>query len=293
VRVHLVDGTYELFRAFFGAPPAHDAAGRPVGAVRGLLATLVALLREPGVTHVACAFDHVIESFRNDLFPGYKTGEGVDADLLAQFEPAERAATALGLVVWPMVEFEADDALAAAAARFRDAPGVEQVVICSPDKDLAQCVVGRKVVCRDRRRGTDRDEAGVVERFGVPPSAIPDWLALVGDSADGIPGVPGWGEKSASAALARYGRLEAIPDDAAAWDVAVRGRDRLAAALRAHREEAALYRRLATLRTDVPLAEGLADLEWRGTGPGLEALCRDIGFEELPGRVPRGPRGRE
>ncbi|HEX9188785.1 MAG TPA: 5'-3' exonuclease H3TH domain-containing protein [Vicinamibacteria bacterium] len=293
MRVHLVDGTYELFRAFFGAPPAHDAAGRPVGAVRGLLATLVALLREPGVTHVACAFDHVIESFRNELFPGYKTGEGVDADLLAQFEPAERAAAALGLVVWPMIEFEADDALAAAAARFRDAPGVEQVVICTPDKDLAQCVVGRRVVCRDRRRGTDRDEAGVVERFGVPPSAIPDWLALVGDSADGIPGVPGWGEKSASAALARYGRLEAIPDDAAAWDVAVRGRDRLAASLRAHREPAALYRRLATLRTDVPLAEGLADLEWRGAEPGLEAFCRDIGFEELPDRVPRERRARE
>jgi 5'-3' exonuclease len=287
VKVHLVDGTYELFRAFFGAPPAHDAAGRPVGAVRGLLATLASLLREPGVTHVACAFDHVIESFRNMLFAGYKTGEGIDPDLLAQFEPAERAAAALGVVVWPMVEFEADDALATAAARFRDAPGVEQVVICSPDKDLSQCVVGRRVVCRDRRRGTDRDEDGVVERFGVPPAAIPDWLALVGDSADGIPGVPGWGEKSASAALARYGRLEAIPDDPAAWDVAVRGRDRLAAALRAHREEAALYRRLATLRTDVPLAEGLGDLEWRGARPDLDTLCREVGFEELPGRLPR------
>ena len=291
MKVHLVDGTYELFRAFFGAPPAHDAAGRPVGAVRGLLATLASLLREPGVTHVACAFDHVIESFRNMLFAGYKTGEGIDPDLLAQFEPAERAAGALGIVVWPMVEFEADDALATAAARFRDAPGVEQVVICTPDKDLAQCVVGRKVVCRDRRRGTDRDEAGVVERFGVPPAAIPDWLALVGDSADGIPGVPGWGEKSASAALARYGRLEAIPDDAAAWDVAVRGRDRLAAALRARREEAALYRRLATLRTDVPLAEDLDDLEWRGARPDLDALCREVGFEELPRRVTRAGSG--
>ncbi|HUL78111.1 MAG TPA: 5'-3' exonuclease H3TH domain-containing protein [Vicinamibacteria bacterium] len=287
MKVLLVDGTYELFRAFFGAPPALAEAGRPVGAVRGLLATLVALLRETGVTHVACAFDHVIESFRNDLFDGYKTGEGVDPDLLAQFEAAERATVALGIVAWPMVEFEADDALATAALRLRDAPGVEQVVICTPDKDLSQCVVGRRVVCRDRRRGQDRDEAGVRARFGVLPAAIPDWLALVGDSADGIPGVPGWGEKSASLVLARYGTLEAIPDDAAAWDVAVRGRDRLAESLRTHREEAALYRRLATLRTDVPLAEGLADLEWRGARrPSLEVLCREIGFEDLLGRVP-------
>ena len=292
MKVHLVDGTYELFRAFFGAPPARDAAGRPVGAVRGLLATLVALLREPDVTHVACAFDHVIESFRNELFEGYKTGEGVDPDLLAQFEPAEQATAALGIVVWPMVEFEADDALATGAARLRDAPGVEQVVICSPDKDLAQCVVGRRVVCRDRRRGLDRDEAGVLARFGVPPAAIPDWLALVGDTADGFPGVPGWGEKSASLVLARYGRLEAVPDDAGRWDVAVRGRDRLAESLRAHREEAALYRLLATLRTDVPLAEDLASLEWRGARRAeLEALCRSIGFEELPGRVLRWREG--
>ncbi len=288
MKVHLVDGTFELFRAFFGAPPARDAGGRPVGAVRGLLATLVSLLREPGVTHVACAFDHVIESFRNELFAGYKTGEGVDPDLLAQFDPAERAAGALGLVVWPMVEFETDDALATAAARLRDAPGVEQVVICSPDKDLSQCVVGRRVICRDRLRGLDRDEAGVVAKFGVPPASIPDWLALVGDSADGIPGLPGWGEKSAGTVLARYGTLEAIPDDAARWDVAVRGRERLAASLRERREEAALYRRLATLRTDVPLAEGLADLEWRGAHRrDLEALCREIGYGELLARVPR------
>ena len=288
MKVHLVDGTYELFRAFFGAPPASDAAGRPVGAVRGLLATLLSLLREPDVTHVACAFDHVIESFRNELFEGYKTGEGVDPDLVAQFEPAEEATAALGIVVWPMVEFEADDALATGAARLRDAPGVEQVVICSPDKDLAQCVLGQRVVSRDRRRGLDRDEAGVLARFGVPPAAIPDWLALVGDTADGIPGVPGWGEKSASLVLARYGKLEAVPDEAATWDVAVRGRERLGESLRAHRDEAALYKRLATLRSDVPLAEGLADLEWRGARRGeLEALCRAIGSEDLPGRVPR------
>jgi 5'-3' exonuclease len=287
MKVHLVDGTFELFRAFFGAPPARDTRGRPVGAVRGLLATLLSLLREPGVTHAACAFDHVIESFRNELFAGYKTGEGVDPDLLAQFHPAERAAAALGLVVWPMVEFETDDALATAAARLRDAPGVEQVVICSPDKDLSQCVVGSRVICRDRLRGTDRDEAGVVAKFGVPPASIPDWLALVGDSADGIPGIPGWGEKSAARVLARYGRLEAIPDDGTRWEVELRGRERLAAALRERREEAALYRRLATLRTDVPLAEGLAELEWRGARRrDLEALCREIGAEGLVNRVP-------
>jgi len=288
VKVHLVDGTYELFRAYYGVPPAHDAAGRPVGAVRGILATLLALLREPGVTHVACAFDHVIESFRNRLFAGYKTGEGIDPDLLAQFEPAERAASALGIVVWPMVEFETDDALATAAFRWHDEPGVEQVVICSPDKDLSQCVVGSRVICRDRLRRTDRDEAGVVARFGVPPASIPDWLALVGDAADGIPGIPGWGEKSAGTVLLRYGRIEAIPDDPAGWDVAVRGRDRLAASLRGRREDAALYRRLATLRTDVPLAESLADLEWRGARRGdLGALCREIGAEGLLPRVPR------
>jgi 5'-3' exonuclease len=187
-----------------------------------------------------------------------------------------------------MVEFEADDALATAALRLRDAPGVEQVVICSPDKDLSQCVVGTRVICRDRLRGTDRDEAGVVSRFGVAPASIPDWLALVGDDADGIPGIPGWGEKSAGAVLARYGNVDSIPDDAATWDVAVRGRDRLAASLRERREEAALYRRLATLRTDAPLAEGLSDLEWQGAPRAeLEALCRQIGFEDLLARVPR------
>jgi 5'-3' exonuclease len=264
VKLHLVDGTYELFRAFYGVPPAHDAHGRPVGALRGIVATLLSLLREPGVTHVACAFDHVIESFRNELFAGYKTGEGVEPDLLAQFHPAEEAVRALGVVVWPMVEFEADDAIATAAARFRDAPGVEQVVVCSPDKDLSQCVVGTRVICRDRRRATDRDEAGVVARFGVLPASIPDWLALVGDSADGIPGIPGFGEKSAAAVLARYLRLEAIPDDPARWSVDVRGKERLAASLRERRDDAALYRQLATLRIDVPLAEDLAGLEWRG-----------------------------
>jgi 5'-3' exonuclease len=288
MKVHLVDGTFELFRAFYGAPPAQGVAGRPVGAVRALLSTLISLLREPEVSHVGVAFDHVIESFRNDLFAGYKTGEGIDPDLLAQFGLAEDASRALGVVVWPMVEFEADDALATAAARFAARPEVEQVVICSPDKDLSQCVVGSRVICRDRMRRTDRDEAGVVARFGVPPKAIPDWLALVGDAADGFPGIPGWGEKSSSAILARYGSIDAIPDDPARWDVAVRSRERLAKALANARDEAALYRRLATLRDDAPLTEGLADLEWRGANrPTFEALCRDIGTEELISRVPR------
>lgn len=288
MKVHLVDGTYELFRAFYGAPPAQDTEGRPVGALRALVSTLLSLLREPEVSHVACAFDHVIESFRNELFAGYKTGEGIEPDLLAQFHPAEAAVRDLGVVAWPMVEFEADDALATAAARFREAPGVEQVVICSPDKDLAQCVSGTRVICRDRQRRTDRDEAGVVARFGVAPGSIPDWLALVGDSADGIPGIPGFGEKTAASVLARHGRIEAIPDDPGQWDVEVRGRDRLAAALRERREDARLYKRLATLRIDAPLAEGLADLEWRGAPRReLEALLARIGAPELAERVPR------
>jgi len=288
VKVHLVDGTFELFRAFYGVPPAQDAEGRPVNALRGIVATLLSLVSEAEVSHVAVAFDHVIESFRNELFGGYKTGDGVDTDLLAQFQPAEDAAAALGIVVWSMVEFEADDALAAGAARWRDAPGVEQVVICSPDKDLSQCVVGSRVICRDRLRRVDRDAAGVVQRFGVTPESIPDWLALVGDNADGYPGIPGWGEKSAAAVLARHLHLEAIPDDPSRWGVDVRSKDRLAAALRAGREQALLYRRLATLRTDVPLAETLEDLEWRGARrPELEALCHAIGAPELLERVRR------
>jgi 5'-3' exonuclease len=291
MKVHLVDGTYELFRAFYGVPPSRDRTGRPVGAVRGLLATLVSLLRERDVSHVAVAFDTVIESFRNEMFEGYKTGEGIEPDLLAQFELAERAIAALGVVVWSMVEFEADDGLATGAARFRDAPGVEQVIICSPDKDLSQCIVASRVICRDRRRGQDRNEDDVLERFGVPPSSIPDWLGLVGDAADGIPGIPGWGAKSTSVVLGRYKTLEAIPDDAARWDVKVRGRERLAAALAGRREDAALYRRLATLRTDVPLKEALDDLRWRGPHPSdLEALCREIGAEEILDRVPGMPR---
>jgi 5'-3' exonuclease len=278
VKVHLVDGTWELFRAHFGAPPATGPGGREVGATRGLVRSLRLLLREDGVTHVAVAFDHVVESFRNQLYPGYKTAEGVPPELLAQFPLAEAAARALGLVTWPMVEFEADDALATAAARLAAHPEVEQVLICSPDKDLAQCVRGTRVVGFDRLRRRLLDEQGVVARFGVGPASIPDWLALVGDAADGFPGVPRWGAKSASAVLARYRHLEAIPDDPGLWDLAVRGAAALAASLHEHREAALLYRRLATVRQDVPLAEGLGDLAWRGERPELlEALRPELG----------------
>jgi 5'-3' exonuclease len=258
-----------------------------VGATRGILRSLLALLREDGVSHVACAFDHVIESFRNTLFAGYKTGDGVPAELMAQFPLAERAAHALGTVVWSMVEFEADDALATGAARWAEAPGVEQVLICTPDKDLAQCVRGTRVACFDRMRRKLLDEPGVIEKFGVPPASIPDWLALVGDDADGIPGVPRWGGRSAAALLASYGHVEAIPSDETQWTVTVRGAAALAASLREHREQLALYRTLATLRTDVPLTESLDDLRWRGARRAeLQELCRELDDESFLERVP-------
>jgi 5'-3' exonuclease len=284
MKVHLVDGTYELFRSFFGAPPSLSPSGQEVGATRGILYSLWALLRSDGVTHVAAAFDHVIESFRNDLYPGYKTSEGIPPELHAQFPLAERALHALGIVVWPMVEFEADDALATAAARW--AGDVEQVVICSPDKDLTQCVRGTQVVCFDRRQQKLLDHVGVVTKFGVPPSSIADWLALVGDSADGYPGVPKWGAKSASALLARYDHIENIPADERTWDVTVRGAAALGASLREHHDDALLFKRLATLRTDAPLAETLDDLRWIGARRGeLESLCRELGDEDFTNRV--------
>ena len=264
MQVHLVDGTFELFRAFYGNPSRRDAHGAEVNAAHGLVRSLLALLGERDVTHVAVAFDHVIESFRNELYPGYKTGEGIDPALHSQFGLAEDACRALGVVVWPMVEFECDDALATGAARFAGASGVERIVICSPDKDLAQCVIGERVVCLDRLRRKTLDEQGVVAKFGVRPKSMADWLALVGDSADGYPGIARWGEKSAGAVLARYEHLEAIPASVTDWDVEVRGAAALAAAFAAQRDEAFLYRRLATLRTDVPLVESLADLRWRG-----------------------------
>ncbi len=282
MKVHLVDGTYELFRAYYGAPPAVAPDGRPVGAVRGLVNTLLLLLREYDVTHVACAFDHVIESFRNDMFAGYKTGAGVPEDLFAQFELAEAAAASLGLVVWPMVEFEADDAIATAVQRWQDSPDVDQVVICSPDKDLTQMVVGDKLVCLDRRQQITLDEAGVVEKFGVLPRSIPDYLALVGDSADGIPGVPRWGAKSASQVLARYIRIEDIPENPLIWDVSPRGAKTMAASLKEHHTDALLYKELAKLRTDVPLQESLADLEWLGAPRAdFVRMCEELGLERL------------
>jgi len=282
VRLHLVDGTYELFRTWFGAPSARAPDGREVGAVRGLLSTLRALLRRSEVTHVACAFDTVVESFRNELFPGYKTGEGLDPDLFGQFPLAERAVHALGVVAWPMIDFEADDVLAAAAARWSGVPAVEQVVICSPDKDLAQCVRGDRVVLWDRRRDCVYDEDGVRAKWGVAPRSIPDWLALVGDSADGLPGVPRWGARSSATLLARYRHIEDIPEDPELWDVAVRGRAALAASLAEHRDAVDLYKRLATLREDVPLAEDLEDLSWAGPREvELRELCAEIGYESF------------
>jgi 5'-3' exonuclease len=287
VRVHLVDGTYELFRAYFGAPRATGRLGTEVGATRGFLRSMLGLLREPIVTHVAVAFDQVVESFRNDLFDGYKTGEGVPEDLMAQFPLVERAAAALGMVVWPMVEFEADDALATGAAAWQDTPEVEQILLCTPDKDMTQCVRGKRVVLLDRMRRRVLDEQGVVEKFGVPPSSIPDWLALVGDASDGYPGVPRWGAKSAAAVLSAYPQLELIPDRESEWRMSVRGAAALAASLREHRDEAYLYRRLATLRTDVPLTEQLEDLRWRGARrDDLTALCRELDDDALLERVP-------
>lgn len=275
MKVHLFDGTYELFRAFYGAPSKVTAAGEEVGATRSLLLSLAGFARQPGVTHLACAFDHVIESFRNELFLGYKTGEGIDPALWAQFPMAEDVVRALGIVCWPMVEFEADDALATAAYRF--APEVEQVVILSPDKDLMQCVQGERVVVHDRLRSRTYDEPGVLTKLGVRPTSIPDYLALVGDTADGIPGIPRWGAKSAALVLAAYGHLEQIPDDDRNWSVKVRGGAALAANLKGAREASLLYRKLATLRIDVPLPESLDDLRWRGPRlPELEALCRRI-----------------
>ena len=288
MKLHLVDGTYELFRAHFAMPAFAAPDGRPVAAVRGLIQTLLVLLRQDDVTHAAIAFDHVIRSFRNDLFDGYKTGEDAPPELLAQFALAERAASALGLVVWPMVEFEADDAIATAAVTWTDAPDVEQVVMCSPDKDLAQVVRGDRVVGLDRRRNLTLDEDGVREKFGVSPASIPDYLALVGDAADGIPGVPRWGAKGASAMLSRYGTIERIPPDPADWDVKVRGAAGMARTLAERREDAMLYKRLATLRLDVPISETPDDLRWRGARRADYAeLCDELGFAGLAGQPHR------
>ena len=272
MNVFLIDGTYELFRHFFAVPSTTDADGHEVGAVRGVLGSVLSMLEED-VTHLGVATDHVVQSFRNELWPGYKTGEGIDPALLHQFHPLEDALDTLGVTVWRMIEFEADDALASAAARAADDNRVEQVFICTPDKDLAQCVQGRRVVQFDRRAGMLRDADGVRGRFGVYPESMIDYLALVGDSADGYPGLPGWGAKSASTLLARYGRLEEIPLDAAEWDVPVRGASRLADVLAAHTEEATLFRQLARLRTDVAVFDSLEELEWTGPTPNFFDVC--------------------
>jgi 5'-3' exonuclease len=289
MRVHLLDGTYELFRHFYAMPKQADAEGHEIGAVNGVLGSVLGML-EGGTTHLGVATDHVIESFRNDLWPGYKTSDGVEPDLLAQFHPLEHALEAMGVKVWAMVEFEADDALAAAAHLAAQSPQVEQVIICTPDKDLSQCVTGERIVQLDRRKRETRNEQGVVARFGVGPKSIPDFLALVGDSADGFPGVPGWGEKASSTLLARYQHLEHIPAAVKEWDVAVRGAARLSAALEENRALAVLFRKLATLRTDVPVFTDLDELRWRGPRADFERVANRLGVPEMWDRARRIPR---
>jgi len=270
--LHLIDGTYELFRHYYAIPSSRDRDGHEIAAVRGVLASVMGMINA-GATHVAVATDHVIESFRNDLWPDYKTGEGIDPDLLAQFQLLEDALAAMGVAVWPMVEFEADDALAAAASAAARDPGVDRIIICTPDKDLAQCVQGTRVVQMNRRTRTIRDEAGVVARFGVPPASIPDYLALVGDAADGYPGLPGWGAKSSAAVLARYGHLQSIPRDWRTWGVNAANAGALAGTLAREGERAHLFRTLATLRTDIGLFDSVDELRWRGPTPAFADLA--------------------
>jgi 5'-3' exonuclease len=287
-RVHLVDGTYELFRHFFGQPPHAAEDGAEVGAVRGVLLSVLALLSE-GATHVGVATDHVIESFRNEMWPGYKTGEGIDPVLRGQFDLLEESLGAFGVVVWASVELEADDALASAAAVAADDPRVGQVVICTPDKDLAQCVVGDRIVQLDRRRDVVANEDGIREKFGVSPTSIPDWLALVGDSADGFPGLSGWGKVSASTLLAHYVHLEAVPDDVADWDPAVakslRGAAGLAARLADQRDLAMLFKQIATLRVDRTLLLNVDELRWEGPRPEFAEVCAYLRDPTLANRA--------
>ncbi|HEV2362521.1 MAG TPA: 5'-3' exonuclease H3TH domain-containing protein [Acidimicrobiales bacterium] len=288
IKVHLVDGTYELFRHFFGRPPATAADGAEVGATRGVLQSMAMMLGD-GATHVGVATDHVIESFRNDLWRGYKTGDGVAPELKSQFGLLEEALGALGVRVFAMVEVEADDALASAAKVADEDPRVDEVFICTPDKDLAQMVRGERVVQLDRRAGKVTDEAGVREKYGVAPGSIPDWLALVGDSADGFPGLAGWGKQSAATVLDHYGHLEQIPDLLADWDEAlqrkVRGGAKLAATLAEERDRAMLFRVLATLRVDESLLSGVDDLYWRGPTEEVPKICKDLGESRLADRM--------
>jgi len=275
MELFLVDGTYELFRHYYAVPSARDTQGREVGAVRGVLSSVLGMIKG-GATHIAVATDHVIESFRNGLWPGYKTSEGVEPELLAQFQPLEDVLSAAGIVVWPMVEFEADDALAAAATLAEKDARVERVVVCTPDKDLAQCVRGTRVVQLNRRTRVTLDEAGIMQKFGVPPSSIPDYLALVGDSADGYPGLAGWGAKSSAAVLAKFGHLEAIPKDYSDWHVNAANAGALADTLCREWDQALLFRKLATLRTDIPLFKDVEELRWSGARPEFEAIAADL-----------------
>jgi 5'-3' exonuclease len=284
--LHLLDGTYELFRAHFGAPPRQTPQGWEIGATHGIVSSTLSLLEQEGVTHVGAAFDTVIESFRNDMYPGYKTGEGTPPELHAQFPVAERALEALGVTVWSMIEQEADDGLAAAALKF--APQVERVVILSPDKDMTQLYGHPRIVGFDRRKAAFVDAADVREKFGVDPESIPDYLALVGDTADGIPGLPGWGAKSTGTVLARYGHLEDIPPNESTWDVTVRGASKLAATLRQRMGEALLFRDLATLRTDAEIPQTLDDLRWRGAHrTAFTEVCDELGFGGIRERPKR------
>lgn len=275
MEVHLIDGTYELFRHFYAVPSARDADGREVGAVRGVLASVLSMTKA-GATHLGVATDHVIESFRNRMWPTYKDGSGIDPDLLQQFPLLEEALTAMGIVVWPMVEEEADDALASAATLAAADARVQRVFLCTPDKDLAQCVHGTRVVQMDRRKREVRDEAGVIAKFGVPPSSIPDYLALVGDAADGYPGLRGWGAKSTASVLARFGHIESIPADPATWQVKVPSATTLSAVLQANREHAYLFRDLATLRSNLPLFTNVDELRWNGPTDAFTALGQKL-----------------
>ncbi len=289
MKLHLVDATFELFRAFYSRPARQAPDGRPVNAVQGLIDSMLSLLREDDLTHVGAATDYVIESWRNDVFPGYKSSAGIDRALLAQFRDAERALDALGIPVWPMVEDEADDGIATAVARFADDPRLEQVIVCSVDKDLAQLVDDERIVLRDRMRRVTYDEAGVIAKFGVKPASIPDYLALVGDSSDGFPGLPGWGSKSAGAVLAKFEHLEAIPPSVLDWQLDIRNASRLAATLAEQREAALLYRTLAILKRDAAIdTTSLDDLEWRGVPRAtFLALCEELGLDTVRERVHR------
>jgi 5'-3' exonuclease len=294
VDVFVIDGTYVLFRHYYALPSARERDGREVAAVRGVLASILGMIHQ-GATHVGVATDHVIESFRNRLWTGYKTGAGIEPDLLDQFQPLEDALAAMGIPVWPMVEYEADDALASAAAEAARDTRVERVIICTPDKDLAQCVRGTRIVQMNRRTRTTRDEAGVVAKFGVPPVSIPDYLALVGDAADGYPGLPGWGAKSAAAVLARYGHLESIPADWRTWHVNVTRPAVLADTLARERDHALLFRSLATLRTDISLFDSVDELRWKGPTPAFAPLRArlDAVSVNASARAPRRPLGRD